>query len=151
MAHAQILHVLTIITRSSIYIGLQYVSTEASSLWFLSCATFIVQENNSESKAFQKHFSDLYESAVANPVLLCVKLYSADVISQEMKRKFSDMTVREDQALELLNASERMIKLDPKKFYSFVTELKKIDEPLGKKLLNTCGKLHNNNNQGLGC
>lgn len=73
-------------------------------------------------------------------MLLCANLYSAEVISQETKQKVSDITVRENQVMELLNASERKIKMDPKMFYNFVTALKKIDEQLGENLLNTCGK-----------
>lgn len=64
------------------------------------------------------------------------------MISHETKQKVFDTAERDKQVIELLNASERKIRLEPEMFYIFVTELKKIEElrALGEKLLNTCGK-----------
>ena len=61
--------------------------------------------------------------------MLSVRLYSARLISRDVRKKISELTLTEQKVSELLNVTEAMIRVNPQNFYKFVDVLEK-DSPL---------------------
>ena len=105
----------------------------------------LVKARSAESHSFKKSFADLYES-IQNPTTLAVRLYTADVLSRETRKRICGRAlVDSDRVNELLDAMETMIQHDSNNFYKFVDELEKDSsmQHLCSKLRSTCGECDN--------
>ena len=100
-----------------------------------------MQECSAEYRAFQKYFDDLLES-IQNPPTLSARLFSAKLLTKEVRRTICSLEKPMQQRTELLDAVERQIEAVPHNFYKFVEALEK-DAPmqhLCDKLRDTCGE-----------
>ena len=81
---------------------------------------------------FKKHYNDL-QSGIQSPSELASKLYSRNIIAQDVRNRgqMTTYTIRERNAI-LLNAVEQAISSDPKCFRQFMKILD--DEPTTKPL-----------------
>ena len=77
--------------------------------------------------------------------MLSVRLFSARLISRDVRKKISELALTEQKVSELLNATEAMIRVNPQKFYKFVDVLEKDSalQDLCDKLRSTCGECDN--------
>ena len=101
----------------------------------------MLQEYSAEYRAFQKHFGDLFES-IQNPPTLSARLFSAELLTGDVRRTICSLEKPTQQLTELLDAVEGQIKVDLHNFYKFVEALEK-DAPmqhLCDKLRDTCGE-----------
>ena len=100
---------------------------------------------SAEYRTFQTYLVDLL-SGIQEPIPLSFRLFGAGILSTDTRKKISDVTLTQQQkVLELLNATETVIRFNPENFHKFVDELKK-DSPmqhLCDKLRSTCGECDN--------
>ena len=66
---------------------------------------------------------------IQNPAILSARLFSAFLISPDVRKRISELTLTEQKVSELLNATEAMIRVNPQNFDKFVDELEK-DRPM---------------------
>ena len=102
----------------------------------------VYQEHASaEYSSFKQHFAVLSDS-IQNPTKLANRLFSANLLSRDTRKKISDTTPTEQSVSLLLNSSETMISMTPQNFYKFVDELEKDAsmQHLCNKLRSTCGE-----------
>ena len=100
---------------------------------------------SAELNSFCEHVTDMFVS-IKEPTTLSLRLFSAGLLSQDMKQTICSFEKPPEQRLKLLiDAVEGQIMLDPQNFYKFVDELEK-DSPmqhLCDKLRSTCGECDN--------
>ena len=108
----------------------------------VDCADSFAQAlASAEYYSFKKHFADLSDG-IQNPTSLANRMFSADLLSRETRRRISELTLTEQKVSTLLDATETMISLHPQNFYTFVDELEKdsLMQHLCDKLRSTCGE-----------
>ena len=74
--------------------------------------------------------------------MLSVRLFSARLISRDVRKKISELTLTEQKVSELLNATEAIVRVNHQNFYKFVDVLEKdsLLQDLCDKLRSTCGE-----------
>ena len=106
-----------------------------------------VQETESaEYRSFRDHFADLFES-IQNPTTLSVRLYSAGLLSLEIRNKILSrgVLVDSEKVSVLLVAIETAIHQNSSNYHKFVEALEKDSsmQHLCGKLRSTCGECDN--------
>ena len=106
-----------------------------------------VQETESaEYRSFRDHFADLFES-IQNPTTLSVRLYSAGLLSLEIRNKILSrgVLVDSEKVSVLLVAIETTIHQNSSNYHKFVEALEKDSsmQHLCGKLRSTCGECDN--------
>ena len=77
-----------------------------------------------ELLVFKRHYSDL-QSGIQSPSVLASKLYSGDIITQDVRDHGQMITsTTDDRNAILLNAVERAIPSDPQYFWKFMDILR---------------------------
>ena len=103
--------------------------------------SFAHRRSRVQSTVRSRNTADLSDG-IQNPTSLANRMFSADLLSRDTRRRISELPLTEQKVSTLLDVTETMIILNPQNFYKFVVELEK-DSPmqhLCDKLRFTCGE-----------
>ena len=115
---------------------------------FIICMLLLIQWcSSAELRSFKEHYTDLLMN-IHDPAELLKRLFSADLLSYHMIKALRSLKKPGEQikVQKLLDIVEIQISIDPLKFDTFVTELRKDSQPmqhLCDKLRSTCGECDN--------
>ena len=85
--------------------------------------------SEAEGRSFQEYYSKLYDT-IRNPARLAAKLFSAKLLSSDIRDKIQQKGLHSDQVTELLSAVEAAIIVKPDYFHIFLSELELCDGTL---------------------